>query len=119
MKHNIKKQNLICSFCSLSELDVDFLVEGEDVYICDKCVVKASEIDKQNFKKSTFNKNLSDKKPRSIKDSLDKHIISQNIRRDVVEMIFIYRVTDIYTDRVLNDINNIFVWLYKKILKHE
>ena len=42
-----------------------------------------------------------------------------NFRRDVVEMIFIYRVTDVYTDRVLNDINNIFVWFYKKILKHE
>ena len=42
-----------------------------------------------------------------------------NFRRDVVEMIFIYRVTDIYTDRVLNDINNIFVWFYKKKLKHE
>ena len=60
MKHNIKEQNLICSFCSLSELDVDFLVEGEGVYICDKCVVKASDIVKENFKKSIFNKNLSD-----------------------------------------------------------
>ena len=49
MKHNIKDQNLICSFCSVNELEVDFLVEGEGVYICDKCVIKASEIVKVNF----------------------------------------------------------------------
>ena len=72
MKHNIKDQNLICSFCSLSELDVDFLVEGEGVYICDKCVVKASEIVKENLKKTTFSKSIIDKKPKSIKNNLDK-----------------------------------------------
>lgn len=41
---------------------------------------------------------------------------SVNFRRDVVKMIFIYKVTDIHTNRVLNDIDNIFVWLYKKKL---
>ena len=39
-----------------------------------------------------------------------------NFRREVVKMIFIHKVTDIYTDRVLNDINNIFIWFYKKKL---
>jgi len=70
----------------LNELDVDFLVEGEDVYICDKCVVKASEIVKENFKKSIFSKNLSDKKPRSIKSDLDKHIISQTTAKRIVSV---------------------------------
>ena len=86
MKRNIKEQNLICSFCSLNELDVDFLVEGENVYICDKCVIKASEIVKENFKKSIFNKNLSDKKPKTIKGDLDKHIISQDYAKRIVSV---------------------------------
>ena len=86
MKHNIKDQNLICSFCSLSELDVDFLVEGEGVYICDKCVVKASAIVKENFKKTNFNNDVSSKKPKSIKASLDKHIMSQNIAKRIVSV---------------------------------
>ena len=42
-----------------------------------------------------------------------------NFRREVVKMIFIHKVTDIYTDRVLNDVNNIFVWFYKKRLINE
>ena len=86
MKHNLKNQDLTCSFCSLSELDVDFLVEGEGVYICDKCVVKASEIVKENFKKTTFSKNVADKKPKTIKNSLDKHIMSQDIAKRIVSV---------------------------------
>ena len=70
MKHNIKDESLICSFCSLSELDVDFLVEGEGVYICDKCIIKASDIVKENFKKVTLNSETTEKKPIIIKDNL-------------------------------------------------
>jgi len=86
MKHNIKDQSLICSFCSLNELDVDFLVEGEGVYICDKCVVKASEIVKENFKKNSFSKSITNKKPKSIKNNLDKHIMSQDIAKRIVSV---------------------------------
>ena len=86
MKHTIKNQNLICSFCSLSELDVDFLVEGEGVYICDKCVIKASEIVKENLKKTTSSQIINNKKPKSIKNNLDKHIISQDTAKRIVSV---------------------------------
>jgi len=85
MKHNIKDQNLICSFCSSSELDVDFLVEGEGVYICDKCVLKASEIVKENFKKNNSN-SISNKKPKTIKNNLDKHIMAQETAKRIVSV---------------------------------
>ena len=85
MKHNIKDQNLICSFCSVNELEVDFLVEGEGVYICDKCVIKASEIVKENFKKNNSN-SISNKKPKTIKNNLDKHIISQENAKRIVSV---------------------------------
>jgi len=86
VKHTIKNQNLICSFCSLSELDVDFLVEGEGVYICDKCVIKASEIVKENLKKTTSSQTINNKKPKSIKNNLDKHIISQDTAKKIVSV---------------------------------
>ena len=85
MKHNIKDQNLICSFCSSSELEVDFLVEGEGVYICDKCVIKASEIVKENFKKNNSN-SISNKKPKTIKNNLDKHIMAQETAKRIVSV---------------------------------
>ena len=39
-----------------------------------------------------------------------------NFRREVAEQIFFYDVTDVYTDTVLNDVNNIFSWFWKKII---
>ena len=101
MKHNLKNQNLVCSFCSLSELDVDFLVEGEGVYICDKCVLKASEIVKENFKKTTFSKSITNKKPKTIKNSLDKHIMSQETAKRIVSVAVynhLKRINTIYDD---------------------
>ena len=43
-KINKKKNNLICSFCGTTEEDVNFLVEGENAFICDICIDKANEI---------------------------------------------------------------------------
>jgi len=101
MKHNIKNESLICSFCSLNEADVDFLVEGEGVYICDKCIIKASDIVKENFKKATLNSETTEKKPIIIKDNLDKHIISQdNAKRIVSVAVYnhLKRINNIHDD---------------------
>ena len=40
----IKGEMLVCSFCGTEEGEVDFLVEGNEGYICDICVAKASDI---------------------------------------------------------------------------
>tara|TARA_B100001029_G_scaffold149736_1_gene131519 strand:+ start:359 stop:1153 length:795 start_codon:yes stop_codon:yes gene_type:complete len=37
-----------------------------------------------------------------------------NFRRDRINLIFLYDVTDVYTDRILFDVNNIFSWFLKK-----
>ena len=41
---NTIKSNLSCSFCGSSEKDVNFLIEGDNAYICDICIDKANEI---------------------------------------------------------------------------
>ena len=51
MKHDFKNKQLSCSFCASIERDVDFLVEGDNAYICDKCVIKAERIVKENISK--------------------------------------------------------------------
>ena len=65
----------------------------------------------------TAKKGLSKKIKDETKTKTFVHTV--NFRREVVKMIFIHKVTDIYTDRVLNDINNIFTWFYKKKLIHD
>ena len=32
----------------------------------------------------------------------------------MVKLVFLYDVTDVYTDRILFDVNNIFSWFFKK-----
>ena len=39
-----------------------------------------------------------------------------NFRRDITKLIFFYNVTDVYTDTVLNQINNIIHWVWVKII---
>ena len=34
---NKKNSDLSCSFCGSTEKDVNFLIEGDDAYICDVC----------------------------------------------------------------------------------
>jgi hypothetical protein len=37
-------QNLICSFCGKSRFEVDYLIKGNDAFICDECVMICLEI---------------------------------------------------------------------------
>ena len=62
-------------------------------------------------------KGLSEKIKKETNSKVLVHTI--NFRRDVAELVFFYNVTDIYTDRLLNDINNIFSWFWKKIILND
>jgi len=73
-----KDKNIIfCSFCGCLESEINFLVEGDNAFICDACIEKAKEAldtDIQN--------NFSDTKdllsPKQIKKELDRLIIGQD-----------------------------------------
>ena len=77
---------LFCSFCASSESEVEFLVEGENVYICDRCVTKASDIVSENIKKSYMGLSLNMQKPMEIKRCLDDYIIGQDQAKRIVSV---------------------------------
>ena len=58
---------------------------------------------------------------KKIKEETDTKVLVHtiNFRREVAKLIFLYGVTDVYTDYVLNDINNIFSWFLKKKLLND
>ena len=84
MKKNTINKPLICSFCSMEEKDVDFLVEGEGAYICDSCVAHASDIIKEKNYKDIYGLTFSLQKPKEIKTFLDEYIIGQNLAKQTV-----------------------------------
>ena len=74
----------VCSFCGLSEKEVNLLITGVNGFICDSCLKQAYEIVKSNdmlmsgncskvkFKLKTI------PKPKQIKDHLDQYVIGQD-----------------------------------------
>ena len=70
-----------CSFCGLSEKQVDFLLEGQDVFICNNCVERAHEIVHEIVRKQkqTLDLDLNElPKPKDIKEFLDQYVIGQD-----------------------------------------
>ena len=84
MADNIVDQ-LSCSFCSKSRHEVDKLIAGPDVYICNECVNLCSNIiiEEQKEKPSEF-KDIPD--PVSIKQHLDKYVIDQNETKKILSV---------------------------------
>ena len=84
MNKKLKEQILICSFCGTPEGEVDFLVEGDEAYICDNCVARASEIVKENVYKNLYGLTFNLQKPKDIKKMLDDYIIGQDLAKQTV-----------------------------------
>ena len=80
------KQKLNCSFCKTSQKEVKFLVEGDKVYICDKCVKKANKIIDEGLKKSNTTPDFNKLKPVLIKKLLDEYIIGQESAKKSVSV---------------------------------
>jgi len=76
-----KKKDLVhCSFCGRSSNEVNSMVAGPDVYICDRCVDDAASIIKSDLaslarrRDKQYKSNL---KPLEIKARLDEYVIGQ------------------------------------------
>jgi len=79
------EKKLYCYFCGAQEKEVNYLIEGDDAYICDYCVEKANlVINENNSKKSTTTIEL--KNPKKIKAHLDAHIIGQEEAKKIVSV---------------------------------
>ena len=77
---------LRCSFCHKAEKEVRKLIAGQDVFICNECVLECGKIlDKDNqtdFSKNNF-KML---KPHEIMEELDKYIVGQPQAKKVLSV---------------------------------
>ena len=84
-----KNKKLICSFCSSNECDVRFLVEGENAYICEVCIDKASQIVSDSLSIKDKGVELTNQKPKDIKKQLDNYIIDQDhVKKSVAVAVY-------------------------------
>ncbi|MCZ7556909.1 MAG: ATP-dependent Clp protease ATP-binding subunit ClpX [Bacteroidia bacterium] len=74
-----KSDTIKCSFCGRSSRDVESIIAGPDVYICNQCVLSSVDILKSNA--AAFNtssaKSRKLRAPAQIKKALDDYVIGQ------------------------------------------
>jgi len=85
-RRNIRSQIFRCSFCGRSADEVESLISGPDVHICNDCVQSAMEIINRHKKESAFLGEQSLMPPQKIKDELDKYVIGQERAKQILSV---------------------------------
>jgi len=79
------KNNLTCSFCGKHRNEVNKLVAGPDVYICNECIELSFKIIDDDFTDEDLElDNIAD--PKEIREYLDKYIIGQDLAKKVLSV---------------------------------
>ncbi len=78
------KNKIYCSFCLRSSSEVNSMVAGPNVYICDSCVADAAGIVKNDLANRTSRRSTQYKpilKPSEVVDKLDEYVIGQEMAK--------------------------------------
>jgi ATP-dependent Clp protease ATP-binding subunit ClpX len=84
------KKNINCSFCGRASHQVNSMVAGPDVYICDYCITDASGIVKNDLSNRTAKRRAAQEqeipKPVEIKARLDEYVIGQEFAKKTLSV---------------------------------
>lgn len=87
MSKNEDNKQFRCSFCGKSEDDVQKLVSGPGVYICNECISLCNGIIGGDFDGANYDVNMSDlPKPKEIKEVLDQYVIGQEDAKKILSV---------------------------------
>ena len=81
------KKQLSCNFCGKNRDDVEKLIAGPDVYICDECITLSYKIVNDDKELNIENLNFNNiPKPDEIKEYLDTYITGQDNAKEVLSV---------------------------------
>lgn len=76
-----------CNFCNKNQLEVEKLISGNDVFICDECIKLCYDIlDKDQQEKLKKNQKKEKLTPSKIKSYLDQRVIGQDIAKRMLSV---------------------------------
>jgi len=92
-----------CSFCSKNKKEVNILISGIDSFICDVCILQASQIIKPEKVDFPISKRIDFKlfKPKEIKEYLDDYVIGQE-KAKIVLSVAVYN----HYKRIFSELND-------------
>jgi len=76
----------LCSFCGRNSSEVNSLVSGPNVYICDHCVLQSIDIIKDDLRTTHTAQQLSLPTPPHIKSELDRYVIGQELAKKTISV---------------------------------
>lgn len=89
MSDEKRKDRIHCSFCGRSSSQVNSMVAGPEVYICDYCISDAAAIVKSDLANKTDKRSANYKpmmKPVEIKSRLDEYVIGQEYAKKTLSV---------------------------------
>lgn len=78
--------DLNCSFCGRPKPETQLLIAGLDAHICDRCIIQAYGIVKEETEEVTKAVDLELKPPKEIKSFLDQYVIGQDTSKRVLSV---------------------------------
>ena len=81
-----KDKILYCSFCGKGQNEVQKLIAGPSVYICEECVDLCNNIIEEELNDNESNQDLILYKPKEIKSLLDEYVIDQDTAKKVLSV---------------------------------
>jgi ATP-dependent Clp protease ATP-binding subunit ClpX len=75
-----------CSFCGKRHDEVNKLIAGPDVNICDECVALCADIVAEDRARKGVSRNLRVPKPAEIRDFLDQYVIGQDRSKRILSV---------------------------------
>lgn len=78
--------DLNCSFCGRPKPETQLLIAGLDAHICDRCIIQAYGIVKEEAEEVTKAVDLELKPPKEIKSFLDQYVIGQDTSKRVLSV---------------------------------
>ncbi len=77
---------LRCSFCGKTETEVEMLLSGPGVYICNECVKQCEQVLAGDFDTKEFGTPSDLPKPKEIKEILDEYVIGQDEAKKILSV---------------------------------
>jgi len=104
-KDDMQSSSIFCTFCGKQASDVESLISGPGVHICNECILTASEIIENHTKRAKFTKSKRLPIPAEIKEELDNYVISQDGAKRTISVAVYNHYKRINYQRRIDDID--------------
>lgn len=91
------EKNLFCSFCGKNQTEVNKLIAGPAVYICNECISLCNEIIEEEIKDEGDGQTEESMIPKEIKSFLDDYIIEQDAAKKTLSVAVYNHYKRLYT----------------------